>query len=163
MRAILYLMTFLLTHHAASIIQLSLHRVLGHRKKCGYISRIHADEHHGIYSRNLLVSESYLDEAKSVDYFYAIPILLLAACVFLLVPLDIFLVHIATLSLSTFAHFYLHVQYHLRNTWLKRYQWFKRKQRLHLLHHRDMTRNYAVIEFFWDRVLGTFEDAPATR
>ena len=163
MRAILYLMTFLLTHHAASIIQLSLHRVLGHRKKCGYISRIHAHEHHGIYSKDLLVSESYLDEAQSVDYFYAIPIVLLATCVFLITRRDIFLVHIATLGLSTFAHLYLHVQYHLRNTWLKRYQWFKRKQRLHLLHHRDMTRNYAVIEFFWDRVLGTFEDAPATR
>ena len=86
MQALLYLITLLITHHAASIIQASLHCFLGHRKKGGLINKIHAYEHHGIYSKDLLVSESYLDEAKSLDYLYAIPVTFLAICVYLTVP-----------------------------------------------------------------------------
>jgi sterol desaturase/sphingolipid hydroxylase (fatty acid hydroxylase superfamily) len=160
MQGILYLITILITHHAASIIQASLHCFLGHRKKGGFIHTLHAYEHHGIYSKDFVVSDSYLDEAKSLDYLYAVPALLLAAGVYSVVSLDYFLVHIAALALSTFAHLYLHVQYHLKDSPLKRYHWFQTKRRLHLLHHEDMTRNFAVVEFVWDRLMGTYQDAP---
>jgi len=158
-----YAATIFLTHHAASLIQLTAHRFLGHRTGGGHISRVHAYEHHGVYSKDRMISERYLDEARSVDYYYAIPALLVAVSAYAVLPLDLLVTHLVTLGFSTFAHFYLHVQYHLRNTWLNRYAWFQRKQRLHLLHHRNMSRNYAVIEFVWDRLLGTFQDMPAAR
>ena len=160
MQAILYLITFLMTHHAAAIIQATLHCFLGHRKKGGFIHKIHAYEHHGIYSQDFMVSDSYLDEAKSLDYLYAVPALLLAISVYSMVSLDYFLVHIAALGLSTLAHLYLHVQYHLKKSPLKRYRWFQRKQQLHLLHHKDMTKNFAVVEFVWDRLMGTYQGTP---
>jgi len=158
-QALTYFITAALTHHLASIIQVLAHWFLGHRALGGFLQRIHAFEHHGIYAGELMVSDRYLDEARSADYYYAVPGLALAASAYCLLPLDIFLVHLAALGLSTFAHFYLHVQYHLRNTWLHRFRWFQRKQRLHLLHHKDMTKNFAVIEFVWDHLLGTYADA----
>jgi len=153
----LYLSTMVITHHCVSFIQISGHRLIGHQQLGGFLQKIHAYEHHGIDSRTLMVSDNYLDEAKSADYFYAVPALIMAFCVYRLLPPDIFYVHVIALGLSTFAHFYLHVQYHLKDPWLKRFGWFQIKQRLHLVHHIDMTKNFAVIEFFWDRILGTYQ------
>jgi sterol desaturase/sphingolipid hydroxylase (fatty acid hydroxylase superfamily) len=40
--------------------------------------------------------------------------------------------------------------------WLGRFSWFRRKQQLHFIHHRHGNYNFAVIDFFWDRLLGTY-------
>ena len=34
--------------------------------------------------------------------------------------------------------------------------WFRRKQELRFVHHRHANCNFAVIHFFWDRILGTY-------
>ena len=36
------------------------------------------------------------------------------------------------------------------------FSWFRRNQELHFVHHRHANSNFAVIHFFWDRVLGTY-------
>lgn len=158
---LLYLTTISITHYVASFIQAALHYLLGHRAIGGFLNKIHIYEHHGIYSKDLLVSEKYLDEEKSADYYYAIPAIILATSAYLLFPFDVFLIHISSLGLSTYAHLYLHIHYHLEDSWLKRFGWFQNKQRLHLLHHKNTAKNYAVIEFCWDRVFGTYEDIPS--
>jgi hypothetical protein len=43
-----------------------------------------------------------------------------------------------------------------RGSWLERFAWFRRKQELHFVHHRHANSNFAVIHFFWDRILGTY-------
>lgn len=159
MRIFLYVITLFITHHIVSLIQASLHCLLGHRAVGGTIYETHLYNHHGIYSSNILVSDTYLDETESLDLYYAIPGILVALCAYWALPYDLFVVHIAGLALSTAAHLYLHTQYHLRQSWLARFPWFAKKQRLHLIHHKDMTKNFAVVEFFWDRVLGTYEEA----
>jgi sterol desaturase/sphingolipid hydroxylase (fatty acid hydroxylase superfamily) len=45
---------------------------------------------------------------------------------------------------------------------MQRFAWFRRKQELHFVHHRHANSNFAVIHFFWDRVLGTYR-RPDTR
>jgi sterol desaturase/sphingolipid hydroxylase (fatty acid hydroxylase superfamily) len=56
------------------------------------------------------------------------------------------------------CHFadYIDNQYHIVESWLGRFYWFRRKQQLHFIHHCDKTYNFAVIDFFWDRLLGTY-------
>ena len=39
---------------------------------------------------------------------------------------------------------------------LERFAWFRRKQQLHFVHHLHANSNFAVIDFFWDRLLGTY-------
>jgi hypothetical protein len=39
---------------------------------------------------------------------------------------------------------------------LQRFAWFRRKQELLFVHHRHANSNFAVIHFFWDRILGTY-------
>jgi hypothetical protein len=44
----------------------------------------------------------------------------------------------------------------LEGSRLQRFAWFRRKQELHFVHHRHANCNFAVIHFFWDRILGTY-------
>ena len=47
-------------------------------------------------------------------------------------------------------------EYHVEGSRLQRFAWFRRKQELHFVHHRHANCNFAVIHFFWDRILGTY-------
>ena len=46
---------------------------------------------------------------------------------------------------------------------LQRFAWFRRKQELHFVHHRHANSNFAVIHFFWDRILGTYRRPDAAQ
>ena len=72
-------------------------------------------------------------------------------------PFDLLIVQITVMSLSFGAHVYLDRQYHVEESWLRRYGWFIEKQQLHFSHHQDGDHNYAVIDSFWDRLLGTYK------
>lgn len=158
-KLVLYFGTALASHYVASLVQMSLHYVLGHHAVGGVFHRTHTGEHHAIYSADALLAERYSDRERDVSLYYVLPAAGVALAAFTLLPLDIFLVHVATLALSFAAHVYLHVQYHLTRPWLARFRWFEAKRRLHLLHHLDESKNFAVIEFVWDRVLGTYQPA----
>ncbi len=154
---IAYAATVFLTHHIASFIQASLHCLIGHREFGRSLYRNHLYHHHGIYSQEFLVSEKYIPEEKNLDIYYLIPsagVLLLA---YQLLAVDLFIVHLSSLALSVYLHIYLHTQYHMSDSWLMRFHWFRSKRQLHILHHKDLTKNFAVIEFFWDKILGTYE------
>jgi sterol desaturase/sphingolipid hydroxylase (fatty acid hydroxylase superfamily) len=60
--------------------------------------------------------------------------------------------------LSFYAHVYLDKEYHVEKSWLQRFAWFRRKQALHFVHHRHADSNFAVIDFFWDRMLRTYRE-----
>jgi sterol desaturase/sphingolipid hydroxylase (fatty acid hydroxylase superfamily) len=112
-----------------------------------------------------MVSEKYLAEHGNNTPFFLIPVAAVAVAVWSFMPLDLFVIHVAALALSFYAHVYLDAQYHVTGCWLGRFRWFRRKQLLHFVHHRHANTNFAVIDFFWDRLLGTFrsiggEDEP---
>ena len=62
----------------------------------------------------------------------------------------------ASWARTPWAH--LDKQYHVAGSWLARFGWFRRKQQLHFVHHRHANSNFAVIDYFWDRLLGTYRD-----
>jgi len=112
-----------------------------------------------------MVSEKYLAEHGNNTPFFLIPVAAVAVAAWSFMPLDLFVTHVAALALSFYAHVYLDAQYHVTGCWLGRFRWFRRKQLLHFVHHRHANTNFAVIDFFWARLLGTFrpiggEDEP---
>jgi sterol desaturase/sphingolipid hydroxylase (fatty acid hydroxylase superfamily) len=74
--------------------------------------------------------------------------------------LDLLLIQLAAMSLSFCGHYYIDSQYHVAGSWLGRFSSFSRKQQLHFIHHRHGNCNFAVIDFFWDRLLGTYRRRP---
>jgi sterol desaturase/sphingolipid hydroxylase (fatty acid hydroxylase superfamily) len=66
----------------------------------------------------------------------------------------------AELVLVAVAHSYVHTHFHLTESWLARFAWFRHAQATHDLHH-DRDINFMVFDYFWDRVFGTFEKPTA--
>lgn len=56
---------------------------------------------------------------------------------------------------------HLHSQYHIENSYLEKYAWFREKQRRHHLHHHKYLKNMSLggLAAPWDRVLGSFAEA----
>ena len=95
------------------------------------------------------------DKGNNTPYFL-IPTILVAGGLYLVLPFDLFVVTITTSTASFSAHVYLDKQYHAEGSLLARFAWFRRKQQLHFVHHLHGNSNFAVIDFFWDKVLGTY-------
>jgi len=85
-----------------------------------------------------------------------IPTLLLGAGLYFLLPLGLFLAMVLASAASFAAHVYFDKVYHVSGSRLERFAWFRRKQQLHFVHHVHANTNFAVIDFFWDRLLGTY-------
>ena len=143
-------------HLVVSGSQTLLHYSLGHCRLGGVFFRNHIRFHHTYYARGHLVSSDYRnDEGNNTPYFL-IPTILVAGAIFFVLPLDLFLVAAAASTTSFYAHVYFDKAYHVQGSKLERFAWFRHKQQLHFVHHLHARTNFAVIDFFWDRLFGTF-------
>jgi hypothetical protein len=159
MNTLIFLMATIVTYYAMAIIQTLLHRAFGHRNRIRRIFVNHAMGHHAKYRNDALLSDRYIDSETYVMYYYAIPVVTIGAGLFLLSNGVVLAGYAAGVVAAFWLHLYLHEQYHLSASPLARYRWFRRKRELHFVHHRHARRNYAIVEFWIDRVIGTREDA----
>src|SRR3974390_2280956 len=152
----LFLMTAVATHLVMSCAQTLMHYKLGHHSMGGKFFRNHINFHHTYYSKDHLVSRTYLgDEGNNTPFFF-VPVFLVGACTYLLLPVDLFVVQAVACAASFYAHVFFDKEYHVEGSQLQRFAWFRRKQELHFVYHRYANSNFAVIHFFWDRILGTY-------
>ena len=143
-------------HLLMSLGQTLFHRYLGHRGIGGKFFENHLHIHHGHYSGDHVVSENYLNEEANNTPFFLIPVTLVISLGYLVLPLDLFIVQLTAMSISFYVHLYFDKHYHVAGSWLGRFAWFRRKQQLHFLHHRYADCNFAVVDNFWDWLLGTY-------
>jgi sterol desaturase/sphingolipid hydroxylase (fatty acid hydroxylase superfamily) len=145
------------THYFMSFAQTVLHRTLGHRPIGGKLFRNHLDFHHNYYGDDHLVSRTYQgDEGNNTPFFF-IPVFLLGAGAIFVLPFYLFVALVIGCTASFSMHVFLDKEYHVEGSRLRRFAWFRRKQELHFIHHRCADCNYAVIDFFWDRLLGSYK------
>ena len=117
----------------------------------------------GITQEIILFSEYYLNEEANNTPFFLIPVTLVISLGYLFLPLDLFIVQLTAMSISFYVHLYFDKHYHVAGSWLGRFAWFRRKQQLHFLHHRHADCNFAVVDNFWDWLLGTYRSIDAHR
>ena len=152
----LYLMTAFATHSVVSFAQTLMHYKLGHHPRGRKLFHNHINFHHTYYSKDHLVSQTYLGDEGNNTPFFLIPVFLVGACTYFVLPPDLFVVQVVACAASFYAHVLFDKEYHVEGSWLQRFAWFRRKQELHFVHHRHANCNFAVIHFFWSRVLGTY-------
>ena len=145
------------TYYFAALIQTTLHVFLGHDRRGGIFFRAHLGNHHALYSR-VFTTKNYVDEDESLTVYYLLPTALFSALAFWLLPLAFAVTVLGGFLFSFTAHVYVHVQYHLEDSSLDRLPWFRRRKHLHKLHHEQPNRNFGVLEFVWDRFLGTYTE-----
>jgi sterol desaturase/sphingolipid hydroxylase (fatty acid hydroxylase superfamily) len=163
---LVYGFTATIAHFLMSLGQTLFHQYLGHNRIGGRFFRNHIQFHHAHYSDDHVVSTHYLDNGDNNTMFFLIPIAVIVSLSYFFLRLDVLVVQLAAMSLSFCGHYYIDNQYHVAGSWLSRFSWFSRKQQLHFVHHRHGNCNFAVIDFFWDRLLGTYrrvesEDLPS--
>src|SRR6202048_1961495 len=152
----LFLMIAVATHLVMSFAQTLMHYKLGHHSMGGKFFHNHINFHHTYYSKDHLVSRTYLgDEGNNTPFFF-VPVFLVGACTYFVLPVDLFVVQVVACAASFYAHVFFDKEYHVEGSRLQRFAWFRRKQELHFVHHRHANSNFAVIHFFWDSILGTY-------
>jgi sterol desaturase/sphingolipid hydroxylase (fatty acid hydroxylase superfamily) len=155
----LFTLAIVATHLVVSGGQTVMHLWLGHRRIGGALFRNHINFHHAHYRKGHLVSPIQLKEDGNNTPFFLLPMALVAAGMYFVLPQALFIVVMLTAGVSFGAHVWFDKAYHIEGSYLERFGWFRRKQQLHFVHHLHANTNYAVIDFFWDRVLGTFRNA----
>ena len=153
---LIYGFTAMMAHLSMSLGQTLFHRYLGHSRLGGRFFKNHIQFHHVHYAGDHVVSTHYLDNGDNNTLFFLLPLGLVVGLSYLFLRLDLLVVQLAAMSLSFCGHYYLDNQYHVAGSWLGRFSWFRRKQQLHFIHHRHGNCNFAVIDFFWDRLLGSY-------
>ncbi len=153
---IVYGFTAMIAHLSMSLGQTLFHRYLGHSRLGGRFFKNHIQFHHVHYAGNHVVSTHYLDDGDNNTLFFVMPVAVVVGLSYLFLRLDLLVVQMAVMLLSFCGHYYIDNQYHVEGSWLGRFPWFRRKQQLHFIHHRHGKCNFAVIDFFWDRLLGTY-------
>ena len=152
----LFAVTAMGTHLVVSASQTLFHYGLGHHRLGGVFFRNHIRFHHTYYAKGHLVSSTYRGEEGNNTPYFLIPTILAATVMFIVLPFDFFLVVAAASAVSFYAHVYFDKAYHVQESKLARFAWFRRKQQLHFVHHLHADSNFAVIDFFWDRLLGSY-------
>ena len=152
----LFLVTAAVTHLVMSFGQTLIHYKVAHHPMGGKIFRDHITSITPIIPTLILSLERTLgDEGNTTPYFF-IPVFLVGGCAYFLLPLSLFVVMVIASAASFYAHVFFDKEYHVEGSRLQRFAWFRRKQELHFVHHRHANTNFAVIHFFWDKILGTY-------
>ena len=159
---LVYGVTAMIAHLLMSLGQTLFHRYLGHTRLGGRFFKNHIQFHHVHYAGDHVVSNHYLDNGDNNTLFFVMPVAVVVGLSYLFLRLDLLVVQLAVMLLSFCAHYYIDNQYHVAGSWLDRFSWFRRKQQLHFIHHRHGNCNFAVIDFFWDRLLGTYRSVGTT-
>jgi sterol desaturase/sphingolipid hydroxylase (fatty acid hydroxylase superfamily) len=148
------------TYYATTLVQTVFHRWFGHHRRLDAIYENHVKGHHGDYPAARLMTDEWIAAERHVLWYYALPLLPPSAVAAWCFPVALFGIHVAALAFTIWWHLYLHKQYHLNATPWEKFGWFRKKRTLHLRHHLTHHRNYAIVEFFWDRLFGSYDSQP---
>src|SRR3984893_14180871 len=119
----LILVTAVATHLVMSFAQTLMHYKLGHHSMGGKFFRNHISFHHAHYSKNHLVSATYLDDEGNNTPFFFIPVFATGACMYFLLPVDLFVAFVVACTASFCAHVFFDKEYHVDGSRLLRYAW----------------------------------------
>lgn len=136
-----------------------------HQPWTQWFHRAHMNHHQIQYPSTDFFSDKYRHPGRdSAVILFGIaftPILLGVGILMLLGLLSLTsgLAVFVSLALWGFAHDYFHDQFHLKNSWWKQFSIFTNWRRLHYIHHLDMSLNFGIVFFGWDKLFKTFDSA----
>ena len=107
----------------------ALHRA-SHYKESGQLYRWHK-MHHKDYPVKRLESDTYIDSTGYVDNMFGRYILLTSGTFYVVSSSRTFMIIVSEISLYSFMVDFFHQQFHLKESWLNKYKWFRTIKRNH--------------------------------
>lgn len=132
-----------------------IHRLM-HCRWTGSFYKAHLT-HHGLYPPSDFVSSPYRHAGadSAVPRFTAI-CSVVAVILFVVFPWYIAFALTIEMGLVALFNDYMHGAVHINGHWLEKYTIYRRWRAAHMIHHRNVRRNYGFTMFFIDRVVGTY-------
>lgn len=124
----------------------------------------HMNHHLIQYPPTNFLSDTYRSAGKdSTVILFAVAFTPVILAIIILTLFGIFSLTTCTITLVTllawgFVHDYFHDQFHLTNTFWKQFAFFLKLRSTHYVHHLDMSKNYGIVLFQWDKLFKTYDD-----
>ena len=126
-----------------------------HHKSSGKLYRWHK-LHHKDYPVTRLESEIYIDSASRYDNMFIRYIIGGLGVFYIASSHRIFIIISTEIVSYSFMIEYLHTHFHIKNSWLLKYKWFKRHKRKHLIHHIKQDKNYSFLTTNIDKLQNSY-------
>lgn len=138
-----------------------IHRAL-HQKWAGPFHRAHMQHHLELYPTGKLTSPTYRKAHwyNRGPFLFTPPFIVLvsiAAGIAHLLDAPMWtVVEIAAIFVAFgFVNDWVHDTFHLQKHPLQRIRYYRRIRIAHFIHHADMSKNFGIVSYEWDRVFGT--------
>jgi len=160
-----FIIAVLVTYVAVTLFGYVVHWAL-HQSWAGKLNHRHMTHHLTLYPPEDFLSDKYRSAGKdnTVVTFVIASIPMVAFPIFLGLlgilswPLVVTVV-VVEIGLGL-LHDYIHNSMHIKNHWMSRVPVlrviFQMWVKLHYVHHVDMTKNYGIFVFHWDRLFGSY-------
>lgn len=135
-----------------------------HKPWMGRAYKAHMNHHLKQYPPNDFYSDKYRSAGKdNTVYLFILAFLPILFTIKLLMYLSILTAPVGVAMLAVMIgvgllHNYIHDAFHLNKTFLRKFKFFKRLEKLHYIHHIDMRKNLGIYTFIWDKVFKTFRN-----
>lgn len=159
------LLTALITCIIVSFFGYVIHWML-HQPWAGFFNSSHMTHHTKLYPPEDFFSDTYRSAGKDSTVILfaiaAVPLVLapLVLGFFGLLSWSLVITVLVVEGLMGYAHNYLHDAFHIKNHLLTKIpvinKLFDKWVKLHYLHHVDMSKNFGIFTFHWDKVFKTF-------
>lgn len=133
-----------------------------HQPWSGRFFKAHMNHHTKQYPPSDFYSDEYRDPGKdNTVWLFALvfsPIVLtmIALTVTGTVSLFMGLAILAEMGIIGWLNNSLHDSFHLRNSFWDKFPFFEKLRKLHFEHHVDMSKNFGIFSFIWDKIFGTY-------
>lgn len=138
-----------------------------HQPWMGRLTTSHMAHHQKLYPPTDMLSDKYRSAGKdSTVWIFAglsIPVLAVpvVAWLFGLVSLFTAAYVIGEMILLGWLHDYVHDSFHIRGHWLRKVPFLNKLhthfEKLHFVHHVDMSKNFGIFFSAWDKLFKTFK------
>ena len=137
-----------------NLIEYILHK-LSHNPKIKILYNIHRKHHSIEFPPSRLTCNKYpLDDHLKNPFIYITIVIWII--LYNIISYYTFSIIFIESLIYTFTINFLHQAYHLNDSWLDKYKWFKYRKRIHHIHHLRTKKNLNLVVFTGDMIFNTY-------
>lgn len=145
---------FVVGFFTAIFMHYGFHRFMGHRPYFKKTFASHAQGHHKSYPRDDYLSKEYRSDNGELTIKHVVP-LFCASILICILTLELGMFMLGLSSAAALSVLF-HEHYHLIDSPLKRFAFFRELTLSHEVHHVHQDRNMGILTFSLDKLFGTW-------
>lgn len=145
------------------IIEYGLHKLSHSKKYGGYIYKIHLKHHKEYYPLKNFTRIGPYQTGKYMGLSdgliaFSLPWLLISFIFYQILSYNIFIIMYPQVIMFFVISDYFHTQFHIKDSYLERYEWFLYLRNNHYIHHKTYVKNINIIDPTIDKLNSTFKN-----